>query len=76
MPLSSLGNRCVFKHMNFNGQEFLKTVSDSYFKVTFISGSENHQLHDNLSFFHIFHFHQASFMAFKSSLFEIFGKLL
>ena len=62
--------------MNFNGHEFFRTISDSYSKVTFISGSENRQSHDNLSFFHIFHFHQAFLMALKSRFFEIFKKLL
>ena len=33
MPLQSLGNKCFFKHMNFNGYEFFRTVSVSYFKL-------------------------------------------
>ena len=27
-----LGELMLFKHMNFNGHEFFRTVSDSYFK--------------------------------------------
>ena len=41
------GNRCFFKAINFDGYEFFRTVSDSYFRVTFISGSENHKSNDN-----------------------------
>ena len=41
------GNICFFKDMHFYGHEFFRTVSDSCFKVTFISDSENHKWHDN-----------------------------
>ena len=35
--------------MSFYRHEFFRTVSDSCFRVTFISGSENHKSHDNFS---------------------------
>ena len=43
------GSRCFFKDMSFYRHEFFRTVSDSCFRVTFISGSENHKSHDNFS---------------------------
>ena len=44
------GNRCFFKDKNFYEHEFFRIVSDSWFRVTFIFGSENHISHDNFSF--------------------------
>ena len=44
------GNRCYFKHLNFYGHEFFRTVSGNCFRVTFISGRENHKSHEKLSF--------------------------
>ena len=44
------GNRCFFKDMNFYGLEFLRTVPDICFRITFISDSENHRSHDSFSF--------------------------
>ena len=62
--------------MNFNRHEFFRTVSDSCFKVNFISGGENHQSHDNLSCFAFSNSIKLFFMALKSSFFEFFRKLL
>ena len=60
--------------MNFHGHEFFKTVSDSCFSVTFISGSENHKSYDNIlwlwgvAFFILFYLLFFNF-------YSIFGKL-
>lgn len=40
---SHVCNRCFFKEMSFYGHELFRTVSDSCFRVTFISSSENHK---------------------------------
>ena len=50
-----------FEEMNFYRHEFFKIVPDSFFRVTFISGSENHKSHDN--FFSYFPFPSSFFMA-------------
>ena len=81
------GNRYFFKDMNFYGHELFRTISDSWLFDTFISGSENHKLHDNFSFilsisimemFSIISpcFHQVFFNGFEECIFEIFRKLL
>ena len=43
-------SRSFFKNINFYGHEFFRTVSDSCFRVTFITGIENHKSHDDFSF--------------------------
>ena len=40
----------VWQQMLFYGHEFFRTFSDSFFRVAFIFGNENHKSHDNFSF--------------------------
>ena len=54
-------------------QNHFRTVSDSCFSITFISGSEN--LNHMIIFLSYFHVRQAFFKALRSSFFEIFRKL-
>ena len=48
------GNRCFFKDMIFYGHEFFRTISDSFFKITFISGSEIPKSYDNCPYSELF----------------------
>ena len=59
--------------MIFYGHGFSRIISGSCFRVTFISGNENHKLYNNFSF--IFSIFIKLFYGLEEELFEIFGKL-
>ena len=70
---SHVCNRCFFKEMSFYGHELFRTVSDSCFRVTFISSSENHK---RIIIFLLYLPFPLSFLySFEQQLFLYFGKI-